>query len=695
MMDNQNKEPVRTALAEMVKMMDDGDEPGAGSKWYQSAVAALAAPVPPVVTVDTPKITAYVKIDGSDWEYNGIDEFSGARTGGIPLVALPDALAHTARAVEQERYRVQHECADRIQHLIVELDDARAAQPAAGELPPLPASAMKCWSCGEQYDLAEHADADGNCPHCGVEIEQDEPVQQPAAPLCLVAQLREFAGDAGYSHNDYADVMRHAAEEIERLTVQQPAIVIPAPMIGDERPAFEALLSPGEDRQTAENYFVHGIQHQKSKQRPVQQPAAADETATQVQWRNINHTVREVAKFCFGGADHPQYGASYMAVVNCLSAKDGVQVNLEPLPVAPAAVAGQDAIGYVVSHDPSGGNFFTGKAGYKNMKVAYGDRCKLVYTAPAPAPAAAVVGQKRWANAINALLAVATAAYEAMDNSEERANASGGEDAEYVIQGNDFTALSAAMDQIDALPDDRPGCTLSGGARARWALRDLFTVPAAGVQGDFERKRADFIAHLSAASTIVETWPDWKKNIWPDIKPAVTVQPDSGRDAALVQRYSMTAGKSQVTLDFRAKEYPDPDGEWVRYEDHIATHPAPSSDAALPHIPTWEEETLCLSSDSAAEEINKAKNNELYALRKALGIRRPQECVCGACGALWQFWPKEQSGFGQDTLSLKSKKSCDFCERASFAQLDWLRRMPNSDIAAHPANGAQAGDDNA
>lgn len=91
-------------------------------------------------------------------------------------------------------------------------------------------------------------------------------------------------------------------------------------------------------------------------------------------------------------------------------------------------------------------------------------------------------GQERWVEAINALLSVATAAYEAMNNAEERANVSGGEDAEYVIQGSDFTALSSAMDEIDALPDDRPYCTLAGGARASWALRGLFAAPQPSAQ---------------------------------------------------------------------------------------------------------------------------------------------------------------------------------------------------------------------
>lgn len=39
-------------------------------------------------------------------------------------------------------------------------------------------------------------------------------------------------------------------------------------------------------------------------------------------------------------------------------------------------------------------------------------------------------------------------------------------------------ALELALDDLEELPDDRPGCTMHGPARAEWALRDLFTVPA-------------------------------------------------------------------------------------------------------------------------------------------------------------------------------------------------------------------------
>ena len=38
----------------------------------------------------------------------------------------------------------------------------------------------------------------------------------PTAPTDISARLREYAGDPGYSHADYSDVMRTAADEIER-----------------------------------------------------------------------------------------------------------------------------------------------------------------------------------------------------------------------------------------------------------------------------------------------------------------------------------------------------------------------------------------------------------------------------------------------------------------------------------------------
>lgn len=52
---------------------------------------------------------------------------------------------------------------------------------------------------------------------------------------------------------------------------------------------------------------------------------------------------------------------------------------------AAEAVAGQEPIGYVVRHDASGGNFFSGTSSYAGMRGTYGDRCSLVFTAPVPA----------------------------------------------------------------------------------------------------------------------------------------------------------------------------------------------------------------------------------------------------------------------------------------------------------------------
>ncbi len=68
---------------------------------------------------------------------------------------------------------------------------------------------------------------------------------------------------------------------------------------------------------------------------------------------------------------------------------------------------------------------------------------------------------------IEMLLGVARAAWTAMDNAEERPGP--GEDAEYVIQGEDFTLLNDAMNRLDALPD-QPGHVMDPPAKARWAL---------------------------------------------------------------------------------------------------------------------------------------------------------------------------------------------------------------------------------
>ena len=71
---------------------------------------------------------------------------------------------------------------------------------------------------------------------------------------------------------------------------------------------------------------------------------------------------------------------------------------------------------------------------------------------------------------IKILIALAQSAETLAENSEETENSSG-----KIALGmpSDFETLSENLDLLDELPDDKPGYTLSGAAKAAWALRDL------------------------------------------------------------------------------------------------------------------------------------------------------------------------------------------------------------------------------
>lgn len=71
--------------------------------------------------------------------------------------------------------------------------------------------------------------------------------------------------------------------------------------------------------------------------------------------------------------------------------------------------------------------------------------------------------------AIRALIKLAVAAMDAMENSEGRT-----EDVEVAIIFDPWIEpLNAALDELDALPDDRPEYVMSAAAKAQWALRGL------------------------------------------------------------------------------------------------------------------------------------------------------------------------------------------------------------------------------
>ncbi|MBX9348689.1 hypothetical protein K5M36_16505 [Chromobacterium vaccinii] len=66
----------------------------------------------------------------------------------------------------------------------------------------------------------------------------------------------------------------------------------------------------------------------------------------------------------------------------------------------------------------------------------------------------------------------------AMDDSEERC---GDEGRVHLIDSDNFDFVSAELDGLDELPDDKPGYTLGPAGKAEWALRGLLAaVPATG-----------------------------------------------------------------------------------------------------------------------------------------------------------------------------------------------------------------------
>jgi hypothetical protein len=87
----------------------------------------------------------------------------------------------------------------------------------------------------------------------------------------------------------------------------------------------------------------------------------------------------------------------------------------------------------------------------------------------AASPAAeAVTDEQR--STINALIELTRATFIALDDSEEREGSDG---REHVINSANFDRISAALDRLEELPDDRPGYTLDAGGKAEWALRSI------------------------------------------------------------------------------------------------------------------------------------------------------------------------------------------------------------------------------
>lgn len=74
----------------------------------------------------------------------------------------------------------------------------RAAKLEAQLSGPAPAVVLPerypCWSCAEPVTLAERAEEDGDCPHCGVELDlSDWPAKKSAAALPMQAETEVYA----------------------------------------------------------------------------------------------------------------------------------------------------------------------------------------------------------------------------------------------------------------------------------------------------------------------------------------------------------------------------------------------------------------------------------------------------------------------------------------------------------------------
>lgn len=70
--------------------------------------------------------------------------------------------------------------------------------------------------------------------------------------------------------------------------------------------------------------------------------------------------------------------------------------------------------------------------------------------------------------ALTRVLALMDALYFALEDSEEVA------EGKYVIEAEHAKRLVELTEQLDELPDDQPGYTMSYNMKAQWALRRLF-----------------------------------------------------------------------------------------------------------------------------------------------------------------------------------------------------------------------------
>lgn len=89
---------------------------------------------------------------------------------------------------------------------------------------------------------------------------------------------------------------------------------------------FEKVDEPGIVWCEVPDSDLHMLEETKEEE------AVSPSSANEVQWRNIKKVVNALADLCFGSPEHPQWGVAHVALTTSLTSKDGLQIELEPLP---------------------------------------------------------------------------------------------------------------------------------------------------------------------------------------------------------------------------------------------------------------------------------------------------------------------------------------------------------------------------
>ncbi len=151
-----------------------------------------------------------------------------------------------------------------------------------------------------------------------------------------------------------------------------------------------------------------------------------------------------------------------------------------------------------------------------------------------------------WRDVVGMLIRLTHDISVALDDSEERE----GEDGrEHVISSYHFDAISNALDELEALPDDRPGYTMAASGKAQWALRGLFATPPAP-----DARPAGYVRYCRECSYIGEV-PAGVRDCCPDGNHALYVHPDIADQAArgfarkYLQPAQVPGGYALISID--------------------------------------------------------------------------------------------------------------------------------------------------